>query len=223
MIESSKRPVDLESLRALLGESDITLAVGLVKQVEVLEDKSKSRALVSVFPDEFEVVADQTADAAGPGSGIHQIPVANDLVLLGFVSPDEAYILRKLTNIEDKLPNQAADGHLVMKALAGKKAYLSSDVGVMVGSGGDADPTEPLVLGAVLMTMLGELITKFDVALDKIISGPVGTGNNGFAVPTFPALATDLGTIKTDLATIKETYLDTTASNIVSGKHKTER
>jgi len=218
-----KKAVDLEVLRKLMQDSRTHLAVGLIKKVEVLPDKSKSRALVSVFPDEYEVVADQTADVAGPESGIHQTPEVNDLVLLGFVSEDEVYILRKITNTEDKLPQQAVDGHLVLKALSGKNAHVISEEGVLIGSGGMSDPAEPLVLGAVLITMLGELIAEFDATLSKVIAGPVGTGNNGFAVPTFPQLVTDLTAIKTKVATIKTKYLDTEATSIVSSKHKTEK
>lgn len=228
---------DLEALKKVFGSNQITLAQALVDKVEVTLDKSKARALCRVVPDEYEIVAEITFDAAGPDAGFGQLPVPGDLVLVGFANPDEAFIIRRMSSKIDTIPARAADGHLVAKALAGTKAFIESDTGVYLGTGGLTDPAQPLVLGNVLIAALTDLIaafddclTSFDEALDKVATGPVGVGNLGSPVATDPALATALGLIQVDvaaiaseLASVQSEYLDTSSTNIVAQKAFTER
>lgn len=209
---------DLEALRAALSDRRTHISMGLVQKVEVLTSNAKARALVLVYPEKYEVVAEVC--------NVAQIPQVNDLVLVGFVNADEVFILQRLSSKEDKFPPQSKDGHLVNEAISGKKAYLNSDEAILLQKPnltGIDTADEPLVLGNVLVELMTEVIGKFDALLDKLIAGPIGMGNLGSPVPTYPQLITDLTAMKAEVAEIQATYLDTAATNIVSQLSFTER
>lgn len=200
---------DLEFLREVLSDNRMHLSLALVEKVETLDDGSLARCQVKTLPAELELVATVTWDACSAGGGTFTLPDVKDLVLVAFTSPDEAFVVRRLSSKEDKVPAPVKDGHTVIKAKDGKK--------VLVGKSGDSEPDEPMVLGNVAKSCLNDVFTKLDTLLTKLISGPlVICGSPGSAGSTFPALATDLGTIKTELATLKSQYLDTANSNILS-------
>ena len=98
--------------------------------------------------------------------------VAGDLVLVGFAEgdDDQAFVLRRLTSTDDKIPAQAADGSWAAVAKTGKKAWLSSDTRINLSRGTSA-PGEPAVLGekilAMLSTVLGELASHQHTYMDS--------------------------------------------------------
>jgi hypothetical protein len=150
---------DLETLRGLFSDKRIHIAVAKITALELASDRSILRVKASIFPEVREIVASMSWDHVGPNAGIFAFPAVNDLVLVGMAEGDEqhAFVIRRLTSKEDKIPVQAADGSTVIRALAGKKAHLISDTAILLG-GGSADPTEQAVLGNVLQTMLSSLI-----------------------------------------------------------------
>lgn len=138
----------LEELRSLLSDDKLSIHCAIVKKLQMASDRSVMRVTVELIPDSIMMVARMSWDAVGPDAGFFQIPSVNDLVLVAFCegNEDEAFVIRRLTSKEDKIPVQALGGHAVVRALAGKKAYMMSDSNVLLGRGG-ADPTERLVLG----------------------------------------------------------------------------
>jgi len=222
-MKNARKAFDLEALREIFADRNFSLAQATITKTELLADRSKWRALCLIVPDEIEVVAEGTWEMTGPNAGIYSFPVPGDLVLVGFTSPDHAFILRRLSSKEDLIPLQAALGNLVLSALSGKKAYLSSEAAILLGSGGILDPDEPLVLGNVLTAYIDELHDKIDTALAKIVAGPIGIDSFGGSVVTYPTLATDLTQIQVDLAAIRAQYVDVPSTNILSGIAFTER
>jgi hypothetical protein len=100
---------------------------------------------------------------------------------------------------------------------------LTSNTRINIGKGGTTEEAEPLVLGGVLLEALGTLYDRLEALLDKLIAGPVGMGNLGNPVPTYPQLITDLTALKADVVADKSSYIDTPNSNIVSQIAFTER
>jgi len=143
---------NLEELKEILSDDKLHIAVGKVIQLEVASDRSVLRCIVLLLPENIKMVTRLSWDAVGPDAGIFQFPSLNDLVLVGFVNGNEqeAFVLRRLTSKEDKIPIQALSGHTVVKALAGKKAFLNSDTEINLTREGPGD--EPLVLGNTFKT-----------------------------------------------------------------------
>lgn len=230
---------DLEALKTILKDTTVHIAVGVVKEVEPTPTLSNCYCKVSVFPEEYPVVAKTSFPIVGPGSGVIQLPVKDDFVLLVHTTNVEQwYIVGRLNSPEDQLPLQALLGHLVIRALAGKPVRLESDTSVYIGRGGLLNPTEPLVLGNVLKTQQGalydkisDLIDKLSAILDTIITGPVAiTTTPGNPSPTYPTLAASLTAQKALLTALKATvvadkaqYVTVPLTNIVSAVAFTER
>lgn len=215
--------IDLELLREILGKKDPVLTLATVLEVEVNIISNKVRALCQCYPNDNEVIAEQTFGATGASAGWIQVVQVGELVLLGMIDKDNVFILGRLSGKNRQLPLVAKDGHLVGQALAGKKAYLSSDTKVLIGKGGILDPSEPLVLGNVMKEALGYIFDEIAAFMDKIITGPVGLGNLGNPVPTDPALVIALTAQKTAFLLKKEQYVNTAVTNIVSQIAFTER
>ena len=143
----------LEELREILSDDRLHLAVGTVLSLELASDRAFLKVSVNVLPEETEMVCRMTWDAVGPNAGSFQFPSLNDMVMVGYLDgdEDEAFVLRRLTSKVDKIPIQAIDGHMVHRALGGKKLYLVSDTDIQLARG-DADATEQLLLGNVFKT-----------------------------------------------------------------------
>lgn len=121
-------------------------------------------------------------------------------------------------------------------AHAGGFLGIDSDGKIYLGKE-DGTENEPLVLGDVLLSALGDLYDKFANLMDNAINafnaistGPVGIGNLGAPVPTDAALATTLANISTAITTLKTQtnadkakYVTAPATNIVSQIAFTER
>lgn len=216
--------IDLEELRAILGNDKITIAKAIVINVIVEADMSCARAKCRTIPGEKEAVAIVTFPSSSKGSGDFNLPVPDDLVLLAFADPQEAYVLGFVPNEDDLIPAQAAAGDRFVKSQAGKKLWLSSDTRINIGKGiALSPPTEPLVLGNILVTLLTDMLTTVDSALNYILTGPIGIGNLGASVPSDPALVTNLTTLRSSLASYKSSLVTTSATNILSQTAFTER
>lgn len=134
----------------------------------------------------------------------------NDLALVAFVDghEEECFLIKRITNDEDQIPALAQAGNMVKYARAGKKAYFGSDTKIGIARP-DIDPTNPMVLGDILVNGLTALINAFLNAaqVGQCAVGPV------YLDPS----------VRSALTSFNETYLTTEDSNIISQIAFTER
>ena len=199
-------PSDLEGFRQIFEDRRTYLAVGKIEKLELNSDRSVLWAYCNILTQERTVVARVTWDAIGPDSGIFQFPVVGDLVLVGWAEGDDeqAFVIRAISSKVDKIPTQATTGDAVMRSLAGKKIQLITDtVAKIIAeeniylSKSDTAPTENLVLGQVLKTLLADILTELKTLSDNLAththtSGPPGVQT---AVPTQAAAFTASGVV----------------------------
>lgn len=218
-------PMDIELLRNMFGDRRTHVAVGQVLKLGLAPDRSVLRAQCRVLTQDRDVIARVCWDSGGPESGSYQFPQVGDVVLLEFAEGDDnqCYLTKRISNKTDKIPPQATQGHMVHKALEGKKIYISSNEAVLIGTGSASDPDEPLVLGDTLKTLLENIIDTVGTVLTSLASGPIGIGNLGAPVPTFPSLTASITSAKAQLDTYKSTYLTSGGTNILSQVAFTER
>ena len=97
------KPIGLENLREIFADDRLNLAIGVIKQLSVADDRSYLKAMVSIFPDEINMVCSMSWEAVGPNCGIFQFPSVNDMVIVGYLdgSENDAYIVRRCTSKED--------------------------------------------------------------------------------------------------------------------------
>lgn len=217
--------VSLEELREIFRDQRIWISVGQIEELDPASDSHALRVKVKLYPDEISIIARYSFDNVGPSSGIIAFPEEGDLVLVAFAEGDEqqAFVLKSLTSKIDKLPPRSLQGDIVIKARAGKKLNLSSDTRINIGKGATTQEAEPLVLGAILKNALTDIYAKIDSVLQKLIEGPIATGNLGNPAPTDPGLVESLTELKTQFDADKTKYIDTVTTNIVSQIAFTER
>ena len=180
---------DLELLRELLkDDNDVSTLLARIDKLALANDKSALRVLCTIIPDNIPIVARMTWQSVGPDAGIFAFPAINDLVLLGIGDSDEDQTvgLSRLTSKVDRIPLQAIDGSTVIRALAGKKTHILSNVRVNLGRGG-AEPAQPIVLGTVFKKAYSKDL--LETSIHKHI------GNLGFFTPP-PNNASEFTTLK---------------------------
>lgn len=183
--------LDLETLKEIFRDTRSHIAIAKIKKLSVAEDRSFLKCLVSIFPEQREVVARMSWPMTGPEAGIIEFPEVEDLVLIAFADGenDYAFVISRLTSSIDKLPLKAIDGHLVLKSKSGKQIWLTSSNKILI-SKGDTEPTENLVLGQELKTLLVDILAKLTELSGKCddlsteISQHTHAGNLGY--PTSP-------------------------------------
>lgn len=197
---------ELESWRALMKDDRLHIGIGPITQVGLSLDGNTLRVQVNLLPENREIVAEMTWDDFTRVT----FPQVNDLVLVGFVDglPDDAFVIRVMSGPDDPLAAFAQAGHSIYYSRAGKNAYLGSDTKIGI-SKPDSEPTEPLVLGTVLVNGLTELCNAFLNAA-YLADTPMGPGMLN------PA-------IRTAIQQFMQTYLNTPDSNILSQLAFTER
>lgn len=180
----------LEELRELLSDDKLIMSLGAVTAIELAKDRSVLRLQVNIIPDEFEIVARMAWELTGPEAGLFQFPTIDDLVLVAYVDGevDQAFVVKRLTSSEDKIPLKATEGHTVLRSLAGKKTFITSDQEIHL-TRGDAEATERSILGDIFKAAYSA-----HLALD---AAHTHVGNMGF--PTAPPQqAADYQNIKAD-------------------------
>ena len=194
----------LDVFRGLLAQRR-WVASGKILEIGKAVDRSVMRVKVEVFPDKEEVIARMAWDGVGPDAGIFYPPAVDDLVLLAFEegSEDYPYVIKRLSSKDDTIPLRAMADELCITARSGQKLNLTSTERINIGRGGVSEEAEPLVLGSAFKTAFEQSNDRIIEVIDKIILGPVGIGNLGNAVPTFPQLAADLTVIKSNITTDK--------------------
>lgn len=206
--------VDLETMREIFKDVRQHISIGKIVQLGLADDHNTLRVQCLMYPDqEREVVAEMTWDDINDCD----MPEINDLVLLGFADGDDqtGYVIRFLSTIEEPIPSEVASGAKVVRSRSGKKLYIGGDTtmveGNSIGIGKKGHtPSEPLVLGNVLVSMLTDLLTA-------LTQSPLGETNLSTGITTL-----DPGIVSA-LNQIKSTYLTTSSSNIVSQVAFTER
>ncbi len=172
------------------------------------QDKSALRVQVNLLPENREVVCMMGWEDIGSIT----FPEIKDLVIVGFAngSPNEAHVIKMLTTNEEKISAFAALGHTVRNSRPGKKNYIGSNTKVGIGRI-DVEPTEPLVLGNILIAALGALADAL-------------TSTSPFAQNIPAGITVDLNPdIVTAINLFKSTYLDSASTNIASAIAFTER
>jgi hypothetical protein len=155
------RGAGLEELKEIFKDTATHLALGQIRTIAVSSDRSNVNVLVAVFPDQRESICRLSWDLIGSEGGAFLMPDAGDLVIVGFPDRDEdgGVVLKRLSNREDKIPQTALDGSLVLKSKPGKKVWVTASDKIFL-SNGDSAPSENLVLGQQLKTLLAGILTE---------------------------------------------------------------
>jgi len=211
----------IEDLRELLKDDKLHLLLGQIKRLHLSKDRSYLKVEVCIWPENRIIIAEMTWESVGPESGFYQFPAVGDAVLCGSIEGDvdQTYILKRLSSEEDKIPLNAVDGHTVLKSLAGKKIWNTSDTRINL-SKGDAEPIENIVLGQVFKATYSEHLGKLVNVIEEVVKViekynlhraignlgyPTGTPDN---IGDMTTIKTDLETLKTDINTIKSDKVD---------------
>jgi hypothetical protein len=190
---------DLEFLRELFKDDRLHIGIGTITQLGLSNDGNKLRLQVNLLPENREIVCMMTWDDIGRIT----FPEVEDLTLVAFVDghPDEAHVIRLLTGPEEPISAFAQAGHTITNSRPGKKNYIGSDTKVGLGRI-DIDPTEPAVLGNVMLSAMSDLLDCF---LNAPELGQCGVG----------PVTLDPGVI-TLLNQWKAKYVTAPATNVVS-------
>lgn len=158
----------LEELRQALADKRQHIALGRITKIGLADNRTCLRVQVSIFPEEREVVAIMTWESTGPECGWFDLPAVGDLVLVAFVEgdPDQAFVIKRLTSLEDKIPLKASQGHIQLRSKAGKKVYVESDTEASIRAekvqlvrDGTESASENIVLGQVFKQFATDLLT----------------------------------------------------------------
>lgn len=180
-------PISLEEWKEILSEDKLEMRCALIVDLEVSQDRSVLRADVSILPEQTLMTVKMSWDLVGPDSGLYQFPSKNDLVLVAFCedNENEGFVMKRLSTIEDKIPLQAVNGHLVLRSRNGTKTFINSDQTIHLTNANDGD--EALVLGNTFQTAYSEHL--------DIDARHTHIGNMGFAT-TAPIEASEYTTLK---------------------------
>lgn len=198
---------DLEAIREVFKDRRVHLALGRITQLSLSSDRSCLMVMVSIFPDEQEIVARMTWESVGADAGIFSFPVAGDLVLVAFAEGDynQALVIKRLTSAVDKIPVNAGSGDTVVKALSGKNTWIT---GQRVNlTKGDTAPTEPVPLGLVLVSLLSYVLDELSTMANSIALHTHVTSAPG-APTSVPIQAADFITNDSHFAAKKASPVD---------------
>lgn len=146
---------DLEFLRELFKDDRLHVGIGTITQLGLSLDGNTLRAQVNLLPENREVVCVVTWDDIGRIT----FPEVNDLVLVAFCDglPDEAHVLRLLTNNDEPIAAFARLGHTITNSRPGMKNYIGSNTKVSIGRV-DVEGNENLVLGQQIKSLLSSVL-----------------------------------------------------------------
>ena len=171
----------IEELKRMLDTGKNFVSTGSIIGLFINEDNSDLIAQVSIFDDGEDRVIEArvTWQACSMGSGIFQIPTLGDGVVV--VYPDaedaEALIIARMTNEEDKIPEDASDGHLVVKSLKSRDLNLWGGGNIKLGKIGQTDALEEAVLGKKLIVYILELLEQLESLADNLSKDGNGAGS----------------------------------------------
>ena len=153
-----------EDLKEILRDKSLHICLAQVQQLHLAKDFSYLKITAKVFPEERSIVANMTWENVGPESGDFEFPSVGDMVLIANVEgdDDQAYVIKRLTSREDKIPVSARTGDKVHKAKAGKKYWNISNTKIFLAKS-DTAPTENLVLGQVFKLFAQTLLETLKI------------------------------------------------------------
>ena len=199
--------MDLEALKDILKDDKLHIGIGIIKRLHLASDRSYLKVSLSVLPEQREIIATMTWENVGPDSGDFEFPSQNDLVLFAQAEgdDDQAFVIKRLTSREDKIPAEAATGDKVHRAKAGKKYWNVSDTNIYLSRSGTV-PTENLVLGQELKALMSDILAQLAIHA-QTTGGHDHIGNLGFKT-TPPNQAGDYTTIETAYNDLKASPVD---------------
>lgn len=151
----------IDEIKELLKDDSVHICVAKVAKLFLAEDRSYLKVMVTVFPEERNIIATMSWDSVGPNAGEFTFPVVGDMVLVAHAEGDndQAYVIKRLTSREDKIPAIASSGDTVKKTIAGKKFWNISDTRINLCRG-ETEPTENLVLGQVFKKFANDFLEE---------------------------------------------------------------
>lgn len=211
----------IEDLKALLKDESLHVFIGQITRLHLASDRSYLKVEVSVWPEERKIIANMSWDSVGPESGFYNFPSVGDSVVCGSAEGDVdlSFVISRLSSIEDKIPLNATNGHSVLKSLAGKKIWHTSDTRINL-SKTDSEPIENVVLGQRFKATYSDHLGKLMTYLEKVISymekyeAHTHIGNMGFNtavadnIGDVANLRAELTTLKSDVNTLKSDKVD---------------
>jgi len=170
----------LEDLKEIFKDQRLWIGVAQISKLHLADDRSYLKVECIVFPEQRKIIATMTWESVGPGAGDFTFPTPGDLVLIAFAEGDAdlAYVIRRLTSREDKIPESAVTGDKVIKANTGKKYWNISDSKIFL-SRSETPPTQNLVLGQEFKTFMMGLLSELKTHA-TIDSQHTHMGNLGF-------------------------------------------
>lgn len=170
----------LEDLKEIFKDKRLWVGLGQVEKLYLAEDRSYLKVRLKVFPEERPIIATMTWENVGPDSGDFEFPLPGDLVLFANADgdDDQAYVIKRLSSREDKIPATAASGDKVHKARAGNKYWNVSDTKILLARGEEM-PSENLVLGQIFKKFAQDLLTSLK-AHSAVDEKHVHMGNLGY-------------------------------------------
>lgn len=197
----------IEDLKQVLKDERVHICVGIITKLYLADDRSYLKCRVTVFPEQRPIIATMTWDAVGPDAGDFTFPVVNDMVLIAQAEgdDDQAYIIKRLSSREDKIPQIATGGDKVHRSITGKKYWNVSDTRINL-SRGETEPTENLVLGQVFKAFASSLLAELKLHAQNNADHK-HIGNLGFYT-TVPDNASDHLSRKNNYDTLKSSPID---------------
>lgn len=191
---------DLEFLREVFKDDRLHIGIGTITQLGLSQDGNTLRAQVNLLPENREVVCVYTWDDIGRIS----FPEVDDLVLVAFCDglPDEAHVIRQLTNGEEPISAFGRLGHMISNSRPGKKNYIGSDTKVSIGRI-DVEGNENLVLGQQIKSLLSSVLDA--ISSHKHVYDDAGTPSetqppDNASAFTSAKATVDSGSILSDIA-----------------------
>ena len=200
---------NLEELKDILkDQQEVHIEIGRVLKVGKSADRSVYRVQCQVIPDNFEVIARVTWSSVGDGEGVFHPIKEGDIVLLAFSGGGEnAFVIKMLSSKTDFYPEMLDEGHSIFRALPDGKLYLGSQIKTLVQKIGSLnDPTENVVLGQVLKSLLSAMLAELALQAQNIIEH-THTGNAGFQTSP-PLNASDFSDNKTEFEALQASPVD---------------
>lgn len=190
--------------------------IAVIQDLSLNDDNSGCYVKAYIPQDDNTVVAKMSWSTIGNT----ELPSKDDLVIIMCIDNniDDYYVISTINNKVDKIPTQAEDGSKVLKSLDGKRLWMVSDDKILL-SRGDTEPTENIVLGQELSSLLSDILDNMN-DLSLKISTHTHIGNMG--APTAPPNNTaDFASLAVDFTVLKN--LNVTTEKILSDVAFTEK
>lgn len=192
---------------------DTIISIGNIKSVSISSDNSAINCVVSLLPENRDISAMVASVYSSSAGNINLSPQVNDLVLVIYdVNTKSYFIIGYISNPDETLDPGVKTNNIVLNALKGS---LNLDAKTKINLG--HNPTEPFVLGSVLISYMTQIQSLLASILQILQTGTflLTTAPNSPTAPN-PATAASITQLITNNNQNKTTYLDTATTNIIS-------